>query len=233
MTLQQRIDAGLRRIVQLLKSHAGLLADLTTTNKTNLVAAINELRTWAVSRSNHTGTQTASTISDFNTSVDARISAQKAQNNGLATLGSDGKIPQGQLPAITIGESFPVASQSAMLALTAQIGDVAIRTDQSNRKYLLLGTDASVLSNWVDFTATGAVASVNGRTGSITLDKTDVGLGNVANVDTTNPANITQSASYRFVSDTEKSTWNSKYGSAEIGNPDTDFVAIVNDEYAL
>lgn len=40
--------------------------------------------------------------------------------------------------------------------------------------------------------------------------KGDIGLGNVPNVDATNPANITQSASYRFVTDTEKATWNAK-----------------------
>jgi hypothetical protein len=43
-----------------------------------------------------------------------------------------------------------------------------------------------------------------------TLDKTAVGLANVQNLDQTNPANITQSSSYRFVSDTEKGTWDAK-----------------------
>lgn len=38
----------------------------------------------------------------------------------------------------------------------------------------------------------------------------DIGLGNVPNVDATDPANIIQTSSYRFVSDTEKSTWNAK-----------------------
>jgi len=50
-----------------------------------------------------------------------------------------------------------------------------------------------------------------------TLDKNAVGLGNVQNADTTNPANITQSSTYRFVSDTEKSTWNSKENSITPG----------------
>jgi hypothetical protein len=43
-----------------------------------------------------------------------------------------------------------------------------------------------------------------------TLDKTVVGLSNVPNLDTSDPVNITQSANYRFVTDTEKSTWNAK-----------------------
>lgn len=42
------------------------------------------------------------------------------------------------------------------------------------------------------------------------LTSADVGLGNVPNVDATDPANIVQSASYRFVTDTEKSTWDGK-----------------------
>lgn len=41
-----------------------------------------------------------------------------------------------------------------------------------------------------------------------TLVKADVGLSNVANVDTTNPANIIQTSSYRFVTDVEKAAWN-------------------------
>lgn len=40
--------------------------------------------------------------------------------------------------------------------------------------------------------------------------KTQVGLGNVPNVDATNPLNIVQTASFRFVSDTEKATWSAK-----------------------
>ena len=41
-----------------------------------------------------------------------------------------------------------------------------------------------------------------------TLNSTAVGLGNVPNIDATNPANIVQTASYRFVTDAEKATWN-------------------------
>ena len=41
-----------------------------------------------------------------------------------------------------------------------------------------------------------------------TLNATAVGLGNVPNIDATNPANIVQTSSYRFVTDAEKATWN-------------------------
>jgi len=40
--------------------------------------------------------------------------------------------------------------------------------------------------------------------------KTQVGLGNVQNLDQTNPANISQTPSYRFVTDSDKSNWDSK-----------------------
>lgn len=46
-----------------------------------------------------------------------------------------------------------------------------------------------------------------------TLNSSAVGLGNVLNVDATNPSNITQSASYRFVTDIEKTNWNGKVSS--------------------
>jgi nitrogen fixation protein len=42
------------------------------------------------------------------------------------------------------------------------------------------------------------------------VTKSMVGLGNVPNTDATNPANINQTSSFRFVTDTEKSTWNGK-----------------------
>lgn len=50
-------------------------------------------------RATHTGTQLAATISDFATAADARITAQKAQVNGLASLDSGGKVPAAQLPS--------------------------------------------------------------------------------------------------------------------------------------
>ena len=48
-------------------------------------------------RTNHTGTQLASTISDFDTAADARITTQKGAANGLATLDGSGKVPASQL----------------------------------------------------------------------------------------------------------------------------------------
>jgi len=129
-------------------------------------------------RSNHTGTQPSSTISDFATAADARIEVQKGIANGVATLGSDARIPTSQLPALAITDTFPVASQAAMLALTAEVGDVAVRTDL-NKSFILKTAGASTLANWQELlTPTDAVLSVNGQTGAVSL--TASGLGALA-----------------------------------------------------
>jgi hypothetical protein len=96
----------------------------------------------------------------------------------VATLGSDAKIPSAQLPAIAITDTFPVASQAAMLALTAEVGDVAVRTDL-NKSFILKTAGASTLGNWQELlTPTDAVLSVNGQTGAVSL--TASGLGALA-----------------------------------------------------
>jgi hypothetical protein len=68
----------------------------------------------ATSRANHTGTQLASTISDFSIAADARINTQKGAAGGLAPLAPDGKIASSYLPAIAISGTSVVASQAAM-----------------------------------------------------------------------------------------------------------------------
>jgi len=50
--------------------------------------------------------------------------------------------------------------------------------------------------------------STSGKWENKQINSSSVGLGNVPNVDATNPANITQTASYRFTTDTEKALWN-------------------------
>jgi hypothetical protein len=52
------------------------------------------------------------------------------------------------------------------------------------------------------------------------VTKAQVGLSNVPNVDSSNPANITQSSSYRFTTDAEKAAWNAKLdaGDATVTN---------------
>lgn len=119
------------------------------------------------------------------TEIDASLSAklnsnEKGSVNGVATLGSDGKIPASQLPAIAIKDVFTVASQATMLALAAQRGDMAIRTD-NGRTYVLASDSPATLGDWKEISSAAPVTSVAGKTGAVTLTNADVGLGNVNN----------------------------------------------------
>lgn len=108
------------------------------------------------------------------TALDAKLDdSQAGTANGLAQLDSGGKVPLAQLPAAAITETFVVGSQAAMLALTAQTGDVAVRTDL-NKSYILQGSDPTVLAGWQELlTPTDSVLSVFSRTGAVVAQSGD------------------------------------------------------------
>jgi len=170
--------------------------------------ALSKLAVDPLARANHTGTQTASTISDFDTQVRTSrldqmaaptgsvslnsqkitnlatptssgdavslgyINSQKGAVNGIAELDGNGLVPTHHLPALAISETSVVNSQANMLALTAQVGDVAVRTDV-NKSFILTATPASTFGNWQELlTPTDAVLSVDGSTGAISLSGT-------------------------------------------------------------
>lgn len=64
----------------------------------------------------------------------------------VPVLDGNGKLDSGILPAIALSETFTAGSQAAMLALTAQVGDVCVRTDET-KTYILVNTPASTLAN--------------------------------------------------------------------------------------
>lgn len=120
--------------------------------------------------------------------------------SGYATLDGTGKVPSAQLPAIAITDTYAVASEAAMLALAAQKGDIAIRSDL-NRSFVLAVEPATVLANWKELLSpTDAVLSVGGLTGvigaaalksALAVAAGDVsGLAASATTDTTNAGNI-------------------------------------------
>lgn len=86
---------------------------------------------------------------------------------------SGGKILASLLPAIAITDTFVESSEAAMLALTAETGDICVRTDET-KTYILKGTDPSVLADWeLLLTPTGGVVSVFGRSGAVTAQSGD------------------------------------------------------------
>lgn len=117
-----------------------------------------------------TGTPTAPTPAQNNNSTQLSTTAYLDRllgvANGLPTLDATGKIPIAQIPPISITAVYVVASEAAMLALAAAIGNIAIRTDLSNAEFILSALPASTLGNWIEV-GTSPVLSVAGLTGAI------------------------------------------------------------------
>ena len=114
-------------------------------------------------------------------------SSEKGAASGVAPLDSSSKIPSSYLPAIAISDTFVIASQSAQLALTAQVGDVAVRTDLS-KSFILVAEPASTLANWQELlTPPDAVTSVNGQIGPVVLGAGDVGAATLSSFSASSP----------------------------------------------
>lgn len=93
----------------------------------------------------------------------------------IPLLNAQGKLDDAVLPPLAINDTFVVATQALMTSLSAQVGDVAIRTDIS-RSYILKALPATTLGNWQELLSpTSPVQSVAGKTGNVTLTASDVG----------------------------------------------------------
>ncbi len=112
-------------------------------------------------------TLTMAKISDAGTA--AKVNTGTSSGN-VPVLDSNGKLPEGVVPALAISDTFEAASETAMLALSgANKGDVCVRTD-INKTFILKAAPASTLANWLEMrTPTDTVLSVNGMTGAVTV----------------------------------------------------------------
>lgn len=92
----------------------------------------------------------------------------------VATLDEGGKLSFNQIPSITISNTFIVATLTEMTALVAEVGDIAIVTEE-NISYILSSSDPTVLEDWKAIVgANGAVLSVDGETGAVDLTQSYV-----------------------------------------------------------
>lgn len=117
-------------------------------------------------------------------------------SGNVPILDGSGKLDTSILPAIAVTDVFVVASQSAMLALTAEKGDIAIRSDL-NKSFALSTNSPSTLADWKELlTSTDAVLSVNGKTGSVTLTPDDLDDASTTNkfASAANVASVTHAA---------------------------------------
>lgn len=174
--------------------------------------------------------------------ADANAAKSSLGLHAVATSGSasditTGTFPSSVMPLLAINDTFVVASQAAMLALTAQRGDIAKRTDLNGQAFILQTDSPGTLADWIALNTTSDVASVNGQTGTVVVTKTDVGLANVDNTsDANKPVSTAQQTAVDarlakasnlsdLVSAATSRTNLSVYSQAEIGNPETDLVA--------
>lgn len=111
----------------------------------------------------------------------AAIVASKGVANGIATLGADGKLLSTQIPSIAVSDFLgEVNSEAALLALTGQRGDWAIRTDDKT-SYMLIGEDATQAASWKAIvTPDDGVTALRNVSGTITGQNGVVTLANVA-----------------------------------------------------
>jgi hypothetical protein len=118
------------------------------------------------------GTAANSAATDF------VAATEKGANNGVATLGNNGKIPSVQIPAISFQNVNVVNSDATMIAIAgAQVGSIAIRTDNNNN-YVLSALPATTLSNWIALATPVSVSSVNGFAGpNVVLTTNEVAEG--------------------------------------------------------
>ncbi len=299
MSLQSRLTdlaTAIATDIKLLRTYttgssSGTLSGLNTTDKTSVVAAINEVKAGsagappassesvagvieiATQAETTTGTDDARSVTPLKLAQKLTAWAQPLNANlttlagvasgafgrtllgtadataaktslGLAAVATSGSasdittgtLPTSVLPPLAINDVFTAASQAAMLALTAQRGDIAIRTD-TNRSYILATDSPATLADWKLLTAGGDVTSVAGRTGVVVLTKADVGLSNVDNTsDANKPVSTAQAAANALnlkiasnladLNNVATARTNlSVYSKAEIGDPETDLAA--------
>jgi hypothetical protein len=108
--------------------------------------------------------------------TDAINTNQKGAINGVASLGSDGKVPSAQLPSYV--DDVVEATTLTSFPTTGETSKIYIALD-TNKAYRWSGTVYVYITS-------GAVDSVAGKTGVVTLVKGDVGLSNVDNTSDVN-----------------------------------------------
>lgn len=126
------------------------------------------------------------------TALDSKVdSSEVGVNNGVASLDSGGKVPVGQLPSSIMeykGVWDASTNTPSFIDGEGNTGDVYRVTTAGTQD---LGSGALSFSVgdyliyngtvWEKSDTTDSVASVAGKTGIVSLDKTDVGLSNVNN----------------------------------------------------
>jgi hypothetical protein len=112
-------------------------ADKTKLNGMATGATANQSDAFLLARANHTGTQLAATVSDFDAAADARITAQKGAASGIAPLNGSSKIDATYLPSY-VDDVLEFANLAAF-PVTGESGVIYIAID-TNKTYRWTGS---------------------------------------------------------------------------------------------
>ncbi len=126
---------------------------LNAASSVNSYQLNSQLPSYYLNRSNHTGTQTASTISDFNSAVDARIPTAPTFSNGLTNTSGTVRLGGALTQNTTLAGSYTFTIGSSALVVSGTSGFVGDATFDGNviikgQAYAEQGTltDASTIS---------------------------------------------------------------------------------------
>lgn len=108
-------------------------------------------------KSNAEHTHTANDVTGLGTA--ATVNTGVAAGN-VPVLDANGKLANSTMPALSITNTFTVASEAEMLALSAEEGDVAIRSDL-NKTFILAGDDPTELTDWLELLSPTAVGTTD------------------------------------------------------------------------
>jgi hypothetical protein len=165
-----------------------------------------DAQSFAIQRANHTGTQSRDTIVGLSAdmislglNLETRILlAEKGVANGVATLDESGLVPTTQLPSYV--DSVVEYANLASFPATGVSGVIYIALD-TNKTYRWSGAVYTAITS-------GAVDSVAGKTGVVTLVKADVGLSNVDDTtDVAKPISTAQATAIALKSNTASPTF--------------------------
>ena len=107
-----------------------------------------------------------------------------------------GTISSSILPPVALTTVQVAVNEAAQLALTAEEGDVCVRSDL-NKSYMHNSGSTGTMSDWTELqTPTDSVLSVNGEVGSVVLTTGD----------------IAEDANYRFITDAQETNLNNQSG---------------------
>ena len=163
-----------------------LLGGKANTVHTHTISDVTNLQTSLDGKADIAHTHAISDVTNLQTSLDAKVDKTTTVNSqplsSNVSLDTD-DIPEGITNKFLTGNEFQKTTDT-MDNITD--GTTYVKTENNytdGEKTKLAGIEANAQVN--------TVTSVNTKTGDVVIDKTDIGLSNVQNVDQTNASNLT------------------------------------------